>query len=193
MINRLSPSLFAALVTPHPRRRLVNYNHHTPRPESPCLHPWRVLFAAVARVTAILSVRGRYVIALRHTATPRPGSASQPSESLPVGPMSRRGPGSGAEAPCLEALIGPKGPVDNLWITCGKPYPVPTLYQQFIHRSSPENLLLSTSYPQLIHRQIPLSQISPTPLDNTRLLCHTIGCGPVLAKSMTRCCIAYCY
>ena len=44
-------------------------------------------------------------------------------------------------------------PVDNLWITCGKPASRVASILQFIHNPPPLIHHLSTAYPQLIHRQ----------------------------------------
>jgi hypothetical protein len=193
MTNRLRPSLFAALVTPQPRRRLVTCNPHTLRP-SPCyLHPWRVLSASLVRHSATLSSQGPAADAFRHTSSTRLRSASQPSESLPGAIPSRAGPGNGAFRHAARRALTRAEPVDKLWITCGKPHPVLTTYPQFIHRLSPENLWLSTSYPQVIHRQNRDYPRSPVPLDKYESLCHTIGCGLADAELLTRCCMAYCY
>ena len=91
----LSPSLPTIPKPSQPRPPLVCLIRHTARHEPWYLHPWRALTAAQSVTVArhepwyllpwrVLSASVALVTSIHNTATPRPGSASQPSESLPV-------------------------------------------------------------------------------------------------------------
>jgi hypothetical protein len=84
-------------------------------------------------------------------------------------------------------------PVDNLWITCGKPGGVPPRREKLFTPHPPLFHHLSTAYPQLIHRQNRDLQRS---LDGLKVrLCYypIMWRGQIHEKALTWCCMAYCY
>jgi len=144
MLSKPDPPIRPAPVTPHPRRRLLAANPHTPRHPAPHHAP---------RVATAPHCRGP------RRATSRATSPDTASQGTPQHTPPRRTPQArGRHSPRHSSRHRKPGVAIApfcLWITCGKPVDnsPPPLGDFHTSTSSPHFVhKLSTSYPQVIHR-----------------------------------------
>jgi len=127
------PSNLTCGEAPHPSRRLASPPPHTCAPNASHHAPWVVTPRATEHHTVTLSSP-----TTRHTTRHGKGHR-KPRRVTPRATVKDTASHDASHQPLLVAK-----PVDNLWITCGKPLGTRGYKEEVVDKS--------TSYPQVIHR-----------------------------------------